>query len=106
MCPILSSVLCQQTTNLKQSRHRTQARTRATYLCCGENCMPSEHCSVLLQVWHICGLSNKGGRKKFIIGWHVHNWPIATSLSPTCGLRTFTRSPGKIFSGGILLNFF
>src|SRR5262249_49845322 len=61
-CPIPSSASCRRTTNWKQSRQRMQARSRVPCLCCGGSCMPSERCSVFLQLWHICGPSSKGSR--------------------------------------------
>src|SRR5262249_13085930 len=39
-----------------------QARTHVPCLCCGENCMPSELCSVFRQLWHFSGPSDERSR--------------------------------------------
>src|SRR5262245_50086055 len=71
-CPIPSSALCRRTTNLKQSRRRMQARRRAPCLYCGGSCTASEHYSVLLRLWHICGPSTEGGPTNRQVGGADH----------------------------------
>src|SRR5262245_4796014 len=70
-----------------------QARSRVPCLCCGASCMPSERCSVFLQLWHICGPSSKGSRSArqdrqvCCLLWHKADMLLETPRCPLSGVK-------------------